>query len=186
MRCIRFINGLACLVIAAMSSHAPAHDDPREKGSYLGRRIGVDGHGKLEVSRTNGKHRAIFAGGGQDWHLKLKGDKWLIVPSRNEAGQKQLFLSFCLEKPTNAGAEMVTLSEEFDERCLWNLEFEEPIPKVSTRWCVASPTAGTFRGWFLAAGDLIEPKNGGVLSRSITLQKEKSTKTRLRISEDGR
>lgn len=185
MRCIRILKGLLCFTVAAMSSHSPAQENLGDKRSYLGRRIGIEGNGKLEVLRTNEKNRAIFASG-QDWHLKLKGEKWQIVPNRDEVGQKQLFLCFCLEKPVDANTEMVTLSEEPDERCLWNLEFEDAIPKVSSRWCFISPTTGKYRGWFLAVGDPIETKNGVVLSRSITLHKDKSDKSRLRISVDGK
>lgn len=177
--------GLLGLAIVAMPYRASEGGGPAAKKSDLGRRIGIEGHGKLEISRTNEKNRAIFASG-QDWHLKLKGDKWQIVPNRNDAEQTQLFLCFCLEKPLDADTEKVALSEEPDELCLWNLEFEESIPKVSSRRFFVSPASGKYRGWFLAVGDPIETKDGVVLSRSITLHKEKSEKSQLRISVDGK
>lgn len=192
MRYNECLNGMAWFTITVLSLLVSPYENfadnkhVGDKRSFPGRRISVDGHGILEVLRTNDRKRPIFAGGGQDWHLVFKGDKWLILSSAGEVGQKELFLSFTLEKVLDANSELVALKEEPDDSCFWNLELEEKKPLVSTRWCYARPTAGALRGWFLAVGDPIEVKNDYVVSRAVTLQKEKSAKARLRLWIDGK
>lgn len=151
----------------------------------LPRRIShSEGGGVLCASREE-KHRVIFRDGGQDWAFERKDGKWLIRQSRI-GNQPELYLSFQTKEPADPKADLVRLVEQCDETCLWNLEFEfVDSRKSGARRCYASPTSGAFRGWFMAAGEPIEKRDGFVLSRAVTLQKDKSPLALLRLWVDG-
>jgi hypothetical protein len=176
------------MTIVPLSYVVFAEDGPSDKNELgFPRRISVnvDGYREtLQVSQKE-KHRVVFADG-QDWHFERKGEKWLIIPGVYKDGQPQLYLSFRAKEPVDPKAELVRLVEQCDETCLWHLDFEaQPPEKTSTRWCFASPASGAFQGWFLAAGDPIEMRGDFVLARSVTLHKDKSPKSRLRLWIDG-
>ena len=186
MRGLFLLSCLSCAMFLPLWDCVFAKEPPGEE-IYLGadRRISVGGGHSLSVS-PHEKHRVVFADG-HDWFFERKDGKWLISSSKSDVGQPKLYLSFRTEEPAVPKADLVRLVDRCDETCLWNLDFEAPSPeKTSTRWCYASPTAGDFRGWFMAAGEPIEKKEDFVRSCSVTLRKDKSPKSRLRLWIDGK
>ena len=185
MRHLLLLSCLPCAMFLPLWHCVFAKEPPGEEIHLnVERRISVSGGHSLSVS-THEKHRVVFADG-YDWFFERKDGKWLISSSTSDVGRTKLYLSFRTEKPAAAKADLVRLIDRCDETCLWNLDFEAPSPeKTSTRWCYASPTAGDFRGWFMAAGEPIEKREDFVLSRSVTLQKDKSPLALLRLWVDG-
>lgn len=185
MRHLLLLSCISCAVLLPLRNCIFATEGTGEEIEVqLPRRISPSKEGGVLCESRAEKLRVVFGDGFEDWAFERKDDKWLIRQSRI-GNQPELYLSFQTKEPADPKADLVRLVEQCDETCLWNLEFEFVDSRKRTRWCYASPTSGAFRGWFMAAGEPIEKRDGFVLSRAVTLQKDKSPLALLRLWVDG-
>lgn len=186
MRHLFLLFCLSCAMLLPLRNCVFATDGTGEEIEVrLPRQISHSKGGGVLCASREEKLRVVFGDGFEDWAFERKDGKWLIRQSRI-GNQPELYLSFQTKEPADPKADLVRLVEQCDETCLWNLEFEfVDSRKSGTRRCYASPTSGAFRGWFMAAGEPIEKRDGSVLSRAVTLQKDKSPLALLRLWVDG-
>ena len=186
MRHVLLLSCISCAMLLPLRNCIFATEGTGEEIEVqLPRRISPSKEGGVLCASREEKLRVVFGDGFEDWAFERKDDKWLIRQSRI-GNQPELYLSFQTKEPADPKADLVRLVEQCDETCLWNLEFEFVDSRNSgERSCYASPTSGAFRGWFMAAGEPIEKRDGFVLSRAVTLQKDKSPLALLRLWVDG-
>ena len=180
---------LFVLMTGAVQTPFVRSDEKQNEPVRMARRISVDEMGALNVRRVE-KVDVPFFGDSRDWFLERKGDHWLIATRVEESDEKRAFLAFETSRDTDVKQAFVVLKKEPDESCLWAVEVDEKTlaknPKTSTRFWYATATKGDFRGWYLSAGEPTKVKNELVLERAVTLCKDKSAKSRLRVWVDGK
>lgn len=189
---------VACCGIAIVTASELRSDDKTvEKRTMDFRQISVQGrnhnHG-LSVFPGASPERALFGEGqGAQWDFRQRDDKWVIaLRTYPQLGQKPYFLSFVTEQPKASEIDVVILKSKVDETGLWEIEFEGDFKEPTKRSdivCTAKAASGTFRGWYLTVGETAIEKNVNGRSAKlwpISLSKEKTERSRLRIWVDGK